>query len=377
MITAPREGTLSLMARLIYAASPRSADMLYATGFHAPDAFVFLEHRGRKTVVLNDLEIDRGRREAAVDEIVSSSALGRELGTTSPVVMAAGLLLKRKIRRVEVPSDFPLGFARHLEKAGIKVLPVEGHFWPQREIKDKGELADISRALAITKAGILRAVEVLRAAKIGRNGVLRWNGKTLTSGIVRAEADAAVLRAGGVPEGTIVAGGRQACDPHERGHGPLRAHELIILDVFPRDARSGFFGDLTRTVVKGRAGEAQRNLWEAVCAAQKLAIRMIAPRVKGAAVHQAVQVFFAQRGYPTEQKRGRWTGFFHGTGHGLGLDLHEEPRLSATVFRPGQVFTVEPGLYYPGIGGARHEDVVVVTSSGCRQLSRLSMPLEL
>jgi Xaa-Pro aminopeptidase len=207
--------------------------------------------------------------------------------------------------------------------------------------------------------------------------LLKWNGKTLSSGIVRAEADAAVLRAGGVPDGTIVAGGAQACDPHERGHGPLRAHELIILDVFPRDARSGFFGDLTRTVVRGRASEEQRKMWQTVCAAQKLAIRAIKPRVKGAAVHKAVQNFFASRGYLTEQKRGRWTGFFHGTGHGLGLDLHEEPRISATVFRPGQVFTVEPGLYYPGIGGARHEDVVVVTATGCRALNRLSVPLEL
>ena len=135
------------MARRIYAASPRSADMLYATGFHAPDAFLFLEHRGKKTIVLNDLEIDRGRREAEVDEIISASALGRDLGTLSPPVMAAGLLLGRKIRRVEVPADFPLGFARHLEKAGIKVAPVEGHFWPEREIKDKRELADLVRAL--------------------------------------------------------------------------------------------------------------------------------------------------------------------------------------------------------------------------------------
>jgi Xaa-Pro aminopeptidase len=90
-----------------------------------------------------------------------------------------------------------------------------------------------------------------------------------------------------------------------------------------------------------------------------------------------VQEFFVARGYPTAQKRGRWTGFFHGTGHGLGLDLHEEPRIAATVFRLGQVFTVEPGLYYPGIGGARHEDVVVVTKTGGRQLSRVPLPLEL
>jgi len=365
------------MTKLIYAASPDSADMLYAAGFAAPDPFVFLQHRGKKTIVLNDLEIDRGRREAKVDKVLSASDLGREFGSMSTAVIAAGLLRRQKIRRVEVPSDFPLGTARALEKAGIKVLPVDGHFWPEREIKTKRELEDVRKALRITSVGLLRAVEVLREAKIARGSILKWGGKTLTSETVRAECDSAVLRAGGIPGGTIVAGGRQACDPHERGRGPLRAHELIILDVFPRDARTGFFGDLTRTVVRGRASDAQIELWQTVCAAQKLAIRSIKPRGKGAAVHKAVQEFFAARGYHTEKKRGRWTGFFHGTGHGLGLDLHEEPRISTTVFRTGQVFTVEPGLYYPGIGGARHEDVVTVTRSGCRLLSKLAVPLEI
>ena len=365
------------MSKLIYAASPRSADMLYATGFHAPDAFLFLEQRGRKTIVLNDLEIDRGRREAKVDEVLAASDLVRDFGSHSPALIAAGLLLRRKIRRVEVPADFPLGAARVLEKAGLRVVPLEGLFWPERELKDRNELTAIRRATRLAALGLERAVEVLRAAKILRSGLLQWQGQPLTSEMVRAEADSTVLRAGGIPEGTIVAGGRQACDPHERGHGRLRAHELIILDIFPRDARSGYFGDLTRTVVRGRANEAQRQLWETVCAAQRRAIRAIKPRAKGAAVHKAVQEFFVARGYPTERRDGRWTGFFHGTGHGLGLDLHEEPRLGVTTFRPGQVFTVEPGLYYPEIGGARHEDVVTVTAGGCRLLSRLRVPLEL
>ena len=365
------------MSKLIYAASPRSADMLYATGFHAPDAFLFLEQRGRKTIVLNDLEIDRGRREAKVDEVLAASDLVRDFGSHSPALIAAGLLLRRKIRRVEVPADFPLGAARVLEKAGLRVVPLEGLFWPERELKDRNELTAIRRATRLAAIGLERAVEVLRAAKILRSGLLQWQGQPLTSEMVRAEADSTVLRAGGIPEGTIVAGGRQACDPHERGHGRLRAHELIILDIFPRDARSGYFGDLTRTVVRGRANEAQRQLWETVCAAQRRAIRAIKPRAKGAAVHKAVQEFFVARGYPTERRDGRWTGFFHGTGHGLGLDLHEEPRLGVTTFRPGQVFTVEPGLYYPEIGGARHEDVVTVTAGGCRLLSRLRVPLEL
>ncbi len=366
------------MARLIYAASPRSADMLYATGFQAPDPFLFLEHEGVKTIVLGDLEFDRGRREAKVDEILPLSEMAREVGgRPSMPAIAVHLLQRCKVRRVDVPADFPLGMARVLESAGIRVAAVGGHFWPQRETKSAEELAHIRRALRIAATGIQRAVEVLRSAKIGKNDRLEWNGKRLTSEIVRAEADAAVLRAGGVPEGTIVAGGTQACDPHERGHGPLRANELIILDIFPRDARTGFFGDLTRTVVRGRATLGQRRMHRMVCQVQGGAIRMIRPGVKGADVHRAVQEFFSARGYPTERRHGRWTGFFHGTGHGLGLDLHEDPRIADTVFRPGQVFTVEPGLYYPDTGGARHEDVVAVTKTGVERLSHLRVPLEL
>lgn len=365
------------MAKFLHAASPASADMLYATGFHAPDAFFFIGHAGRKTVLLSDLEIDRGRREAAVDEVLSMSELVREIGgNPAPAVVAAWLLRRRRIRRVEVPADFPLGTARVLEKAGVRVAVVPGHFWPERECKSAAEIRCLRRAAGLARTGILRGVEVLRASEIGPVGKLVWGGRVLTSERLRAEIECAVLRAGGTIEGTIVAGGRQACDPHERGHGPLRAHDLIILDVFPRDPATGFFGDLTRTVVRGRAGAAQRRLWQTVREGQKRAIRAIKPGVRGARVHQEVRDFFTASGYPTEQKKGRWTGFFHGTGHGLGLDLHEEPRFAAAVFRPGQVFTVEPGLYDPSIGGARHEDMVEVVRGGCRLLSRLQVPLE-
>lgn len=366
------------MAKLLYAASPDSADMLYATGFRAPDAFFCVEHAGRKAILLSDLEIDRGRREAAVDEVLSMSELAREIGgNPPPAVVAAWFLRRRKVRRVEVPADFPLGTAHVLEKAGIRVVAAPGHFWPGRMTKSPEEIRHLRRAARLAQAGVLRGVEVLRAAKIGRAGKLAWGGRTLTSEGLRAEIECAVLRAGGTIEGTIVAGGRQACDPHERGHGPLRAHELIIIDVFPRDPRTGFFGDLTRTVVRGRATDAQRKLWQTVCDGQKLAIREIKPGASGARVHKEVRDFFTAAGYPTELKHGRWTGFFHGTGHGLGLDLHEEPRFAAAVFRPGQVFTVEPGLYYPTIGGARHEDMVEVAGDGCRLLSRLRVPLEI
>jgi Xaa-Pro aminopeptidase len=152
---------------------------------------------------------------------------------------------------------------------------------------------------------------------------------------------------------------------------------LIILDIFPRDAKSGYFGDMTRTVVRGRASEEQRQLWQTVREGQELALKKMKPGIDGLTVHNEVKQFFTNRGFPTEVRAGRQVGFFHGTGHGLGLEIHEFPRFQKTVFKVGQVLTVEPGLYYPGLGGVRIEDVAVVTKSGNRLLSRFEKRLEI
>jgi Xaa-Pro aminopeptidase len=147
--------------------------------------------------------------------------------------------------------------------------------------------------------------------------------------------------------------------------------------VFPRDAKTGYFGDLTRTVLRGRATDAQRKLWETVKAGQAVALKKIKAGVDGAAIHKAIQKFFVERGYPTEMRKGRRVGFFHGTGHGLGQEIHAYPRLQKVTLKAGQALTVEPGLYYPGLGGVRLEDVVVVTKSGHKMLSRFPKQLEI
>jgi Xaa-Pro aminopeptidase len=368
--------------RLIVAASENDPDMLYATRFFAPDPFIFLEENGRRTLVLSDLEIDRARKQAQADEFVPYSSLEREVQGKQRKAPAyekvlSHFLRKRGVRSALVPANFQLGFAQELASSRIRLRTTNGLFWPEREAKTDEELKLMRRALQITEVGMARAIEVLAASKPGAGKKLSWSGKTLTSEILRAEIDSAILRAGGLPANTIVAGGDQACDPHERGSGPLKADSLIILDIFPRDAKSGYFGDMTRTVVRGRANEAQRRLWETVREGQALALKKMKPGVDGLNLHNEVKQFFTDRGFPTEVRDGRQVGFFHGTGHGLGLEIHEFPRFQKTVFKPGQVLTVEPGLYYPGIGGTRIEDVVVVTKSGTRMLSRFEKRLEI
>lgn len=367
--------------RLIVAQSDIDADMLYATKFWAGDPFIFLEQNGKRTIVLTDLEMGRGRRTAKVDEFVSFNQLESEVQGNSKQAppfekVVAHFLRKRGVKSAVVPANFPLGYARELAKDNVDLATTNGLFWPQREAKTDEELKLIGRALRITETGLKRATDVLKASK-PKGKKLVWSGKSLTSEILRAEIDSAMLRAGGIPTNTIVAGGDQACDPHERGSGPLYANSLIILDIFPRDAKTGYWGDMTRTVVRGKASDAQRKLWETVKEGQELALREIKEGVDGMKIHKAIQALFNKRGYPTEIRNGKNVGFFHGTGHGLGLEIHEYPRLQKVVLKDRQCLTVEPGLYYPGLGGVRHEDVVVVTKTGCKILSRFPKPLEI
>lgn len=367
--------------RLIVAPSDRDADMLYATKFWAGDPFIFLQQNGRRTIVLTDLEIDRGKREAEVDEIVAYSKLEKDVQgdakKTPPFAMVLSHFLRqRKVRAALVPGTFPLAYAEVLAADEIRLETAGDLFWPEREAKTEEEVRHLRRALKITESGLARAMEVLAACKARRGKRLDWFGRVLTSEILRAEIDSAILRAGGLPANTIVAGGDQACDPHERGSGPLYADSLIILDVFPRDAKSGFYGDLTRTVVRGRASDEQRRLWETVREGQALALKKMKPGADGLAIHNEIKKLFADRGYPTEVRDGKQVGFFHGTGHGLGLEIHEFPRFQKTILKPGHALTVEPGLYYPGLGGVRLEDVAVVTEEGNRVLSRFEKRLE-
>lgn len=370
------------LARLIVAPSDTDADMLYATRIFIGDPFIFLQQKGKRTLVLSDLEIDRAKKNAKADEFVMFNQLEREVQGKAKKAppyekVLAHFLTKRGVKRALVPANFPLSFANEIKRNGIALETSNGLFWPAREKKTAEEIRLLERALRMTETGMKRGMEILKASKPGTGKKLKWSGKTLTSEILRAEIDSAILRAGGVPTNTIVAGGDQACDPHERGFGPLRADSLIILDIFPRDGKTGYWGDMTRTVVRGRSSEQQRKLWEAVKAGQTLALKRIKAGVDGMSIHQAITELFERRGFPTEVRNGRRVGFFHGTGHGLGLEIHEYPRLQKVVLKAGQCLTVEPGLYYPGIGGARIEDVVIVEKDGCRILSKFPKQLEI
>ena len=370
-------------ARLLYSASETDANMLWATRFFAPDPFIFIEHRRRRYVVLSDLELDRAKKQARVNHVFSCSEYARRSGANGVgatlVHVISAVLSDLKINSVSVPAAFPVGLADQLRSHAIRVSVKDDPFWPQREIKSKDEIRHIQESLRVAKTGMQAGIEAVRQSTIGRDGYLYHDGNRLTSETLKRTINRTIIEQGCVPSHTIVASGNQCVDPHNEGSGTIRANRSIIMDIFPRSQKTGYFGDITRTVVRGKASKRLRHAYRLVEEAQHIAFRRIRNGADGFEIHQEILDHFSREGFPTGPMGGRMQGFFHGTGHGLGLEIHEPPGISGrrkTPLRTGHVVTVEPGLYYQGMGGVRLEDVVVVTDTGCRNLVRIPKCLE-
>jgi Xaa-Pro aminopeptidase len=363
---------------LIYCDTARSADALYFGGVGVPDPFIALGIRGKKIAVVSALEFGRVKRDSDFDSVLSLEACSERAlqawpkSPAGPARVVALLVHELKAGALTVPQDFPAGLYRDLLTLGVRVLVADGMLFPQRETKTAAEAAALREGNRCSAAGIAAAEAVLRASR-ARAGRLYYKGSELTSERLKVAVETACIEQGSVSDSTIIAGGDQACDPHNRGSGPVRPGELIIVDVFPRVSATGFHGDMTRTFLKGRASDAQKAIVAAVRAAQVNALATIKAGVEASLVHRRVEETFAARGFETRRTASGSVGFFHGTGHGLGLEVHEPPRMNGTSHYPlkkGTVVTVEPGLYYPGVGACRIEDVVQVTSGAPKMLSR-------
>ena len=377
MMLCPMKSKTSAL-RVLYAASEHSADMLYLSGVFVPDPFLAFVWGRRSVAVINRLEFGRVSSQSRFDVVLSleEAVIEAARAFDLPSARVGAVELVRyfcrlwKKDKVEIPPDFPAVYYAGLQDAGIEVSIGPSPFFPKRELKTVEEARAIRAGNAASAAGLRLAGQVLRESTIEGNRIL-YRGQTLTSERLRGMIDQICLSRGGQASHTIVAGGRQACDPHETGHGPLRPNELIIVDIFPRMSGTGYFGDMTRTFLKGRANTEQRRLVGAVRAAQRAALDQVKAGRPAAHVHRAADEVFQNGGYLTERRGNGHVGFIHSTGHGLGLEVHEAPRVAmgAKRLRAGQVITVEPGLYYPETGGCRIEDVVQVTADGYEKLS--------
>lgn len=370
-------------AILMIAASESDSNLFYATRFVAPDPFIYLELNGERMIVMSDLELDRARSQASVTCVLSYSELEQQarvqrLTNPGQADVAHVLLERAGIKRVLVPYNFPYSHALRLRELGYEMDTKEEPFFERRMVKTAEEALAIEASQRAVEEAVSAAHDLLRMA-VPREGHLWLDGEPLTSERVKKLINIKLMEQECVAQHTIVAGGEQACDPHQEGSGPLPVSRSIIFDVFPRNSRTRYFADMSRTVIWGRPTPELKRLYQVVKDAQEEALTKIRDGADGAKIHQGICERFEAADYRTGLVNGRMQGYFHGTGHGVGLDIHEAPRINRTgsLLQEGHIVTVEPGLYYSGLGAVRIEDMVLVTRDGCRNLTNFPKTFEL
>lgn len=360
------------VGELILASSDKDSNITYASGFHAPDPFIYYSVPDHKGIVVSKLERARAASEAHSGIIVSE--MGDFVDSTAQLGMKEVLLAVTERfsgLKWRVPSDFPFFAAKFLENAGVELECVDGQFFPRRQFKTEDEITKIIQGQRLAERGMVKAAEMLSSAEIADDGTLILDGDQLTSERVRFEIDVEIMRGGGRASDTIVSCASAASEPHNLGSGPLLAEATIVIDIFPKGS-DGYHGDLTRTFVVGDPSDIVIAAYEAVRKARDESKKFLKAGVIPSEAHKLASDILRASGFETTKRDGVNRGFFHGLGHGLGLDVHEAPSLSSRNSRPlevGDVMTVEPGLYYPEWGGVRLEDVVVIRENNCETLT--------
>lgn len=361
------------------------SDQRYLSGFDAPDPFFTLYRPDELALLVSELEFGRAKSGSDADVVrrfadFDFAVLREEHGPNEARRrMLAAFVADRGADSVAVPRRFPVDSADGLREHGIAVEPDQDDVVTTiRAVKTADEIEKIRSVQAANEQAMAVAEELIAAAD-PVDGILHLDGEPLTSERVKTEIETALLKEGCGLDETIVAGGEQGADPHDRGSGPLPANDPIVIDIFPRNKTTKLHGDMTRTVVRGSPSETVEDWFELTREAFEAALDAIEPGVTGETVHAAACEVYEQAGFPTlRSDPGTETGFIHNTGHGVGLDVHELPRLApdGEELEPGHVVTVEPGLYDPAVGGMRLEDLVVVTEDGYRNLTDYPMTLQ-
>jgi Xaa-Pro aminopeptidase len=349
-------------------------NQLYVSGFEADDAFTFLRYDNKSTLLVAPLEKGRAESESTADTVLSTAQYvsGDVRGDSDAEIdVIHQFLADQDIERVGVPRDFPLHFAEQLGEEDIHVESVPDVIVEARKRKRPAEIAELDAAQAATEQAMSEAERLLQESTV-RDGKLHHNEEVLTAERLRAHIRRFLMDESCRLDEAIVACGSQAADPHDIGSGPLEADEPILLDIYPQHG-SGYWGDMSRTFVRGTPDPELKQMYETTLEAFDAALDALEEGAGtiGGAVHGAACDVFETAGYPTIRDGDIDEGFLHSTGHAVGLDLHEEPRLvsGAEELDEGYTLTIEPGLYDPDVGGVRVEDMIVVTEDGYRNLN--------
>jgi Xaa-Pro aminopeptidase len=372
---------------LILADSMRSPEMRHEVPLAIPDEFLYAERDGRRVVVVSSLESARIREAGLGIEVMPYEAFGLDelAASGTPPTEAALQMYARAcselgIISASVPPTFPLELADRLRGNGVEVTPDRALFEERRRRKNATEIAGLRRAQRACEAALDAARDMLRRAS--SNGTLMLDGEPLTSERLKAEVERVFAEHGAYADEFIVAHGAQATIGHEGGHGPILPGEAIVFDLFPRDRETGVYTDMTRTYVVGEVPEELREYHRLCKEALERVVVAVKPGVNGRTLFEIPCELFAEHGYPTQltKRPGEVldSGFFHSLGHGVGLEVHERPYLGRVGddLVSGDVIALEPGLYRPGYGGVRLEDVAIVTEDGIEVVTDYPYELE-
>jgi len=353
-----------------------------------PDPFLYAEHDGRGSVVASSFELGRITAVAPELEVLPLEEFGLDelyaQGLTRDEIELEVVLRAARqfgLERVAVPGTFPLVVADHLRENGIEVKADRKLFIDRRRVKNASELAGIRRAQRAAEGGMAAARELLRAAE-RRNGSLVVDGEPLTCERVKLAVEHVFSEHGVFADEFIVSHGAQTAVGHDMGSGSIQPDEPICLDLFPRDRESGCYADMTRTFVVGTPSDELLEYHRLCHEALERSVAAIKPGIPGKDVNRVACQIFEEHGFPTllSKQPGEVLkdGFYHSLGHGVGLEVHEEPALGRGPGElvAGDVVAVEPGLYRNGYGGCRLEDLVHVTEDGPEILTDYPYDLE-
>jgi Xaa-Pro aminopeptidase len=375
---------------LIVADTVRSPELRHEVPLAVPDPFLYAEVDAKRSVVVSSLEAGRidalgiGLQVLTLEDVGIDELLKRGL---DPYEVDLELTLQASRRlgltSAVTPLTFPLGVADHLRAEGIDLAADQRFFDDRRRVKNEHELAGIRRACRAVEAGVAVGVEMLRDAS-SANGMLTLDGEPLTCERIQLAVERAFGEHGASAEEFIVSHGEQTAVGHEMGSGAIGTEDVVLFDLFPRDRESACYSDFTRTFTVGRAPDELREYHRLAKEALDLAVAAVKPGAKGSDIHRMVCDFFHGHGHKTqlhkEEGESLVDGYFHATGHGVGLEVHERPGVGRVESEPlveGDVIALEPGLYRNGYGGVRLEDLVLVTADGCEVLTSYPYELEL
>lgn len=366
---------MASIAKVIFSDTCRDTDLLYWAGISVIDPFLAIVGEGRRMAFIHSLERDRLRQHSRFDEVwLWEDFLAPEERSCSLFQKIASILSRLEkdhgFTHWQLPSNFPAAALLRLQERGLSFNVLPDPFLPERAIKGEAEVAELRRAAAITSGGMALAREILLRSEIAADGSLVFEGKPLRSEFLKESIELFCFRQGALAENTIASCGSQSGQPHEEGQGILRAHQPIVVDLFPRLKSSGYWGDMTRTFIRGEPSAQQQRLYDAVLEAHRRSVAQVREGASAAEIHKRNVAFFEAEGWPMHISPEGCTGFIHNTGHGVGLDIHEEPRLAHGAGRlaKNMVITVEPGLYYPE-GGVRIEDTLLVREEDGEKLT--------